>query len=155
MIDDIDQIMAIMQSAFDPEFGEAWTRRQVLDSLALPHNSYVLISASRTIPKPGENAAGFALIRHVPGEAEVLLIAVAPNCRRQGIASSVLELVTHNAANAGAERVFLEMRENNPAIELYSAHGFVPIGRRREYYRGKSGARFDAITFAKTLLATG
>jgi len=39
--DDVDRIMAVMHAAFPPDFGEAWTRRQVEDaqlplSLALP-----------------------------------------------------------------------------------------------------------------------
>ena len=33
--DDIDRLMAIMQAAFDPAYGEAWTRRQVEDALLL------------------------------------------------------------------------------------------------------------------------
>ena len=30
---DIDRIMEVMALAFDPAFGEAWTRRQVVDAL--------------------------------------------------------------------------------------------------------------------------
>ena len=36
MNDDLDRIMAVMDAAFDPAWAEAWTRRQVGDSLALP-----------------------------------------------------------------------------------------------------------------------
>ena len=32
--DDIDRIMAIMAAAFDPHYGEAWTRRQVEEMVA-------------------------------------------------------------------------------------------------------------------------
>ena len=30
--DDLDRLMAVMNTAFDPTFGEAWTRRQVEDA---------------------------------------------------------------------------------------------------------------------------
>ena len=53
----------------------------------------------------------------------------------------------------GAERLFLEMRENNPARTLYEAQGFVPIGRRKNYYSLGDGARMDAITFGLELSA--
>jgi ribosomal-protein-alanine N-acetyltransferase len=56
-----------------------------------------------------------------------------------------------SARAAGVERVFLEMREGNPAEKFYLAQGFTPIGRRKLYYLGKDGVRRDAITFAKTL----
>ena len=45
------------------------------------------------------------------------------------------------------------MRENNPARTLYEAQGFVPIGRRKNYYSLGDGARMDAITFGLELSA--
>ncbi|MEO0057507.1 MAG: hypothetical protein RIT17_960, partial [Pseudomonadota bacterium] len=32
----IDRIMAVMEAAFDPAYGEAWNRRQVADALSMP-----------------------------------------------------------------------------------------------------------------------
>jgi hypothetical protein len=43
----------------------------------------------------------------------------------------------------GAEEVFLEVRaSNSPAIELYRASGFRPVGVRSDYYRNP---REDAL----------
>ena len=39
--------------------------------------------------------------------------------------------------------------EHGDAIAMYRAAGFLPVGRRRNYYRGSDGRRFDALTFAK------
>ena len=55
------------------------------------------------------------------------------------------------ARERGVTRLFLEMRDGNPAGALYRRFGFVTIGRRRHYYRRGSGGPCDAITFARTL----
>ena len=87
-------------------------------------------------------------LRAAPGEEELLLIAVAPEHRGKGLGTRLLHQVLEDARNRGAERVFLEMRFNNPAIELYQKAGFTPIGRRKHYYNLPDGSRIDAITFA-------
>jgi ribosomal-protein-alanine N-acetyltransferase len=141
MIEDLDRIMSVMEAAFDPVWGEAWTRRQVSDSLAFPHTHY------RLVEDEAGAAAGFTLVRAAPGEEELLLIAVKPPCRGRGLGRQLLEGVLTDARERGAERVFLEMRYNNPAASLYSAAGFEPIGHRRDYYRLADGRKIDAITY--------
>ena len=145
MTNDLDRIMAVMEAAFDPAWGEAWTRRQVGDSLTFPHTHYRLIEDG-----PGE-PAGFTLVRAAPGEEELLLIAVRPESRGKGLGRSLLDSVLADARERGAERVFLEMRHNNPAAALYSAAGFAPIGHRRDYYRLPDGRKIDAITYGCVL----
>ena len=50
-------------------------------------------------------------------------------------------------------RIFLEVAENNiPARRLYEKAGFSEIGRRKNYYKTKSGF-CDAICMAKTVSA--
>ena len=63
MIDDLDRIMRVMDAAFDPAFGEAWSRRQVADALVIPGTNYLLAGADGNPPPPGEPAAAFALSR--------------------------------------------------------------------------------------------
>lgn len=153
MNDDLDRLMAVMEAAFDPAWGEAWTRRQVADSLAFPNTHCTLLAAHGAPPAPGEPAAGFTLVRAAPGEEELLLVAVDPAHRRKGLGAALLRRFQEDARNRGAEKVFLEMRSGNLAEPLYRAQGFKPIGRRREYYRQPDGNRIDAITFGKSLLA--
>lgn len=149
--DDIDRIMAVMQAAFPPEYGEAWNRGQVEDALLMGDCHYLLISGSGEALQSAEPAAGFCLSRQGFEEEELLLLAVHPEFRRKGIASKLLNLLFKNCISRGSTRVFLEMRRGNPAEFLYSAHGFSPIGERNRYYRTLTGERLDAITFCKKL----
>ena len=148
---ELDHLMAVMEAAFDPHWREAWTRGQVENSLAMPHTYALIADPEGNIPSGDNRAAGFILARRAPGEEELLLIAVAPEFRSNGIGRLLIERFAPNARAAGAERVFLEMRANNPAERLYRSCGFEPIGRRPNYYRTADGTPLDAITFAKDL----
>jgi len=151
----LDRIMAVMEAAFDPAYGEAWNRRQVADALAMPStHALVVDAAGRLIPEgPGPAAApaGFVLTRHVLDEEELLLIAVTPGARQRGVGAALIEHLFTVARSRGTARVFLEMRRGNPAIHLYRKFGFEPIGERRNYYRMANGERIDAITFARSI----
>lgn len=150
-MDDVDRIMAVMDAAFDPQWGEAWNRRQIESSLTLPTTHYFLVDETGKIPANTSPAAGFCMSRAAPGEEELLLIGVIPAARKRGIGKQLLTRLAQDARGRGAEKLFLEMRENNPARSLYEAEGFAPIGRRKDYYTLKDGKRIDAITFARVL----
>lgn len=149
MMDDLDRIMAVMEAAFDPAFGEAWTRRQVGDALVLPNTHYLLAGPDGAAPREGDEAAGFVLSRGAVDEEELLLIAVDPRYRGRGVGGALLERFIAAARARGATRLFLEMRDGNPAESLYRRHGFASVGRRKAYYRRGTAAPLDAITFAR------
>lgn len=142
--DHLDHIMTVMADAFDPAFGEAWTRRQVEDALLIGNCTYGLALRQ-------DEPAGFYLARTGFEEVELLLLAVRPAWRRQGIGLRLLHDLETAAGDAGMERLLLEMREGNPAQTLYRHFGFTPIGRRENYYRLADGTRGHAITFAKSI----
>ncbi|MBW8752893.1 MAG: GNAT family N-acetyltransferase [Sphingomonadales bacterium] len=147
-VDDIDRLMAIMGVAFDPAFGEAWTRRQVEDALVIGNCHYRLISLAGGEPEPSVPAAGFFLSRHGFEEEELLLFAIDPAWRRRGLGLALLGEFAKDARGRGARRLLLEMRRGNPAEALYRRFGFTPIGERPNYYRCHDGQKIDAITFA-------
>ncbi|MDE2596914.1 MAG: GNAT family N-acetyltransferase [Sphingomonadales bacterium] len=146
--DDIDRLMAVMDCAFDPAFGEAWTRRQVEDALLIGNCHYILIDAAGHMP-PADDApaAGFSLSRGGYEEEELLLFAVAPEYRGMGLGRAMLQQLAKNARFRNGNRLLLEMRDGNPAEQLYRSFGFTPIGRRPNYYRNAAGGQIDAITF--------
>ena len=82
---DLAAVMAIMNSAFDPRFGEAWTRSQCAGILPMTGVSLMLAHDSDRRPP-----IGFSLFRTVAGEAELLLLAVAPDHQRAGIGRLLL-----------------------------------------------------------------
>lgn len=136
--DDLDEVMRIMTAAFPACFGEAWTRSQC--SGILP-----MAGVTLTIAAEGRMAVGFSLVRRVADEAELLLLAVEPTQQRRGIGQALLDDFIASALAHGAHRLHLEVRDGNPAVELYRAAGFVPAGRRRNYYHGPDGKSFDAV----------
>ena len=53
------------------------------------------------------------------------------------------------------DTMFLEVRDGNTAAQqLYERSGFIGVGRRRDYYRGATAERFDAITMRRDLFVT-
>jgi [ribosomal protein S18]-alanine N-acetyltransferase len=151
----INRIMAVMEAAFDPAYGEAWNRRQIAEALALPSTHALVVDADGApIPEgPGQSAtpAGFVLTRHVLDEEELLLIAVVPEFRQRGIGSLLIDRLFIASRARGITRIYLEMRRGNPAVHLYRKLGFEPIGERRHYYRMANGERIDAITFGRSI----
>ncbi len=146
--DPVDHIMEVMDEAFEPAFGEAWNRRQISDSLGMSNCRSLLLDADGLFCDGSSDAAGFVLSRQAADEEELLLIAVRPAFRRRGIGSALLECLIAEARNRGVSRLFLEMREGNPAEALYRKHGFVPVGRRANYYTRGAMSGIDAISFA-------
>ncbi|MCB2067621.1 MAG: GNAT family N-acetyltransferase [Erythrobacter sp.] len=151
MIDALDAIMLVMTEAFDSRYGEAWTRRQVADSLTFANTRFVLAGVDADGGIDPQHLSGFALTRQAADEEEVLLIAVRPAFRERGVGKRLMAEVTQAALARGVTRLFLEMRQDNPAEHLYRACGFAEIGRRKGYYRGAVGGPLDAITFGKTI----
>lgn len=98
---------------------------------------------------------GFALIRSIAGEAELLTIAVEPDQRRKGRGKAILLQAMDRARMRGAGQMFLEVAADNPsAIRLYVAAGFAQTGQRPQYYRKPDGTRIDALIMALPLQAS-
>lgn len=93
---------------------------------------------------------GYALVRTVVDEAELLNIAVSPSARRRGVGIRLLRAAMQICRERGAEWMLLEVRETNVAARtLYERHGFHPVGRRTGYYHSP---REDAIVMRAPLV---
>jgi ribosomal-protein-alanine N-acetyltransferase len=141
---DIALVDTLMAAAFDPRFGEAWTRNQALGVMAMP-------GVRLTLALLDDEPAGFALVRSVADEAELLLLAVDPTYRRRGVATALLRGIVDDGRAGGVADLHLEVRAGNDAVRLYTAHGFAKVGERRGYYRGKTGQVYDAHTYRRAL----
>lgn len=141
---DVATVDTLMAAAFDARFGEAWTRNQCTGVLAMP-------GVRLTLAYADDKPAGFAMVRTVADEAELLLLAVDPAFRRRGFATALLRAVIAEGQAAGIADLHLEVRAGNDAVKLYMAQGFAKVGERRGYYRGKSGQVYDAHTYSRRL----
>jgi len=93
-----------------------------------------------------EAEGGFALVRALAGEAEMLTLAVAPELRRRGTGRTLLRAAMAAAGEAGAESLVLEAAADNaPALALYAQEGFTAVGRRRAYYARTGEPAADAL----------
>jgi [ribosomal protein S18]-alanine N-acetyltransferase len=139
---DLDAVMRVMDDSFDPMFGEAWTAPQCAGLMPMP-------GVWLTLALSGDKIVGFSLARVVVKEAELLLLAVNRGSQRNGVGQALLDGFIEAATSMAAERMHLEVRDGNEAINLYLKAGFSEVGRRRNYYSGRNGKLFDALTLAK------
>lgn len=140
--DELDDVLDIMNAAFDPRFGEAWTRAQCAGILPMA-------GVSLTIARLKGEVVGFTLVRRTLDEAELLLIAVSPDHAGKGIGSSLIDHFVTEQRQSGVRHLHLEVRDGNSAVQLYSRNGFTIAGRRAGYYRGGDGDKFDALTMIR------
>ena len=81
------------------------------------------------------DVAAFCTCWIVLDELHINTIAVAPNRRREGLATRLMRHVLREAARAGGRRATLEVRASNTvARRLYSTLGFVETAVRPRYY---------------------
>lgn len=81
-----------------------------------------------------EAVMGYIGLMYVIDEGYISNIAVAPVCRRRGVADAlILELIERTKDLLVF--ITLEVRESNhAAIYLYAKHGFKVVGKRKNYY---------------------
>lgn len=136
-------LAALHAEAFPP--AERWGADAISLLAALPGHFALVATA-------GDEPAGFVLGRAAAGEAEVLTLAVAPAMRRGGAGRALMRALCAEAARRGAEAVFLEVAEGNPAARaLYAGLGAQEAGRRRRYYPDGS----DALVLRLPLNSSG
>lgn len=139
---DLPAVMTVMESAFEPRFGEAWTISQCAGLLPMP-------GVWLTLAQGNGELMGFSLSRIVADEAELLLLAVRPAAQRSGVGKRLLDQFAQSAVSRGARRLHLEVRDGNGALNLYRRSGFTLVGRRRRYYNGQDGQLYDALSLSR------
>ena len=98
-----------------------------------------------------QHPGGFALVRTVAGESELLTLAVDPAHQRQGLGHLLLQ-DWMKAIRDQAETAFLEVAsDNDVARRLYARCGFAVIATRPAYYARTSGPAADALIMSRAL----
>lgn len=78
---------------------------------------------------------GYVGMMYVLDEGYISNVAVDPEARRQGIGRDLIKELMARAAALDLAFVTLEVRcSNAAAIALYEKQGFLPVGKRKNYY---------------------
>jgi len=118
-----------------------WSKQNFAEALGAGYPAWV-------VRNQGE-LAGFCVAMMAPDDLHVLVIAVNPNNRRQGLGSLMLDAVRQLAMQSALSRVLLEVRPSNEkALSFYHQRGFERIGVRKGYYPAGKAGREDAWVLA-------
>lgn len=94
----------------------------------------------------GDRPVGFAFIRTILAEAELLTFCILPERRGERLSEKLLSMTLQNLKQQKTNRIFLEVRKSNiGAIKVYRKMFFMEIGVRKEYYTLKTGRKEDAL----------
>ncbi len=120
------QQMAVIETEC---FSVPWSRETLEEELDNPFAHYVVCTDGQG------NVLGYIGSRVVLDSADITNVAVRPPYRRRGIAAGLVSRMVEQLRAKGVASVLLEVRESNlPAQNCYAAAGFVPVGRRKNYY---------------------
>jgi ribosomal-protein-alanine N-acetyltransferase len=131
-------------------FGEAWSDDTFAGLMAMPGAFALLVSPEGAEISP---PIGFVLARMAGSECEIITIGVLAKHRSVGTGNCLLRATASQARELGAAELLLEVAENNvAAMALYRAAAFVPVGRRKDYYRDANDVVTDAIVMRRPLI---
>lgn len=122
--EDFPAVAAIERACFT----HPWSENALRESMAAGHTVFL-------VAKAGDTVVGYLGMEHVLDEGGITNVAVLPERRRQGVARQLLSALLAAAKSLSLATVTLEVRAGNePAIRLYQGFGFVPVGRRKNFY---------------------
>ena len=135
-LDDLPTILEIEQAAHFHPWPESVLRRY----LSKENTCWVLEDKQKIV--------AYAVNTLIVGEAELLMIAVAPKQQGRGYGRQLMTAIYQYLQSQQAEQWFLDVRESNEkAINLYESMGFSQAGVRTNYYTSAKGDE-DALLYA-------
>ena len=126
-VDDLDSVLLIEEQSFTTPWSASMFRSE------LRHPTSHLFVA-RLQEAPGD-IVGHIGYRVVADEMHIVIVAVDPVWRRQGIGRQMLCQAMDHARAAACTKATLEVRASNSAAQqLYFRERFAPVGVRPRYY---------------------
>jgi ribosomal-protein-alanine N-acetyltransferase len=127
-------------------FYRGWAREEFAAYIAGEGTPvYVACDSKRRI-------AGFAMLRHLGEEVELITIAVDRKWRNKGVGLMLMRALFERLLMSPAKRMLLEVATDNvAALKLYGKLGFVKVGERKGYYPRPDGTPATAIVMARDL----
>lgn len=134
--------IASIELNFAENFDKFWSIDILKDDFCCDNSQYIVAKIHNEI-------VGFAGIKVILDEANIMDIAVKIDKRKIGIASMLLEKLFELSRLSNCSFITLEVNENNiPAICLYEKYLFNRIGLRKKYYNNTD----NAILMKKNLI---
>lgn len=128
---------------------DAWSAAQINSLLAQPFNHIIYAT-----DELNQRLVGYCFYSHIFEDSEILRIGTWRDYQQQGIASQLLTAMAQMCQAMGAERVLLEVREDNhAAIAFYQKHGFEQIAVRKNYYDNHDTTQTHALIMQRKLSA--
>lgn len=128
-VEDLETIRDTLTTNFD----DFWNYQIFKQELENKNSKYLVI-------KEHDEIIGFAGIKIIIDEADIMNIVVKKSHRNQGIGSILLQNLIDLATKTNLNSLTLEVNEKNfPAIYLYEKFGFKKISTRKKYYKNDDG----------------
>lgn len=142
---DAQTIAVMSRDLIESGFGWRYDQAKILQKIR--HRDTIALVASER-----DRIAGFAVMEFSDERAHLVLLAVRPTHRRQGVGRRMLEWLVDTALTAGIASIHLELRASNDAARaFYSAMGFTETLVVPGYYRGPGGAKESALRMLRVL----
>ena len=130
--EDFDALWQIDAQCYAPEI--AYSRRTFRAFLRLP-------GAECLVAEENGALVGFILTDRDGPAGHIITLDVAPQARRHGIGSALLEAGHQSLASHGVREVMLETSTiNQPAIAFWEKHGYRACGLLPNYYENGEDA---------------
>ena len=124
-LEDLNNIKDNLISDFD----DFWNYSVFKSELESDSSHYLVV-------KDNSKIIGFAGIKVILPDADIMNIVVKKDFRNQGIGSLLLKKLINLSKSLNIKNLFLEVNEKNtPAILLYNKFGFKKISTRKNYYK--------------------
>ena len=137
---DLDAVIAIEQTAYS----HPWTRGNFRDSINP-------LFEAQCLWLEGELLGYFLAMRGFE-EMHLLNITVAPAHQGQGWAHMMLDALSLWSRHAGAQWLWLEVRQSNQrALQVYERYGFKQVSIRKDYYPADRQQREHAVVMSLKL----
>jgi ribosomal-protein-alanine N-acetyltransferase len=127
---DAQQIAEMSRDAIEYGLPWRWTPARVARAIRDPETNVVVV-------REDDRVIAFGIMGYTADDAHLLLLAVQPERRRLGIASTLLVWLEDVARAAGASRIRVESRRQNEAARcFYSDHGYHERSLQPRMYSG-------------------
>lgn len=108
---------------------ESWSK-DAIAALVVRENAVYLVATDNEV------VCGIAGMYVVLDEGQITNVAVLPEYRRQGVGKMLFGHLLEEGKERGVKIFTLEVAsQNNAAIKLYGGFGFVPVGKRKNFYK--------------------